>query len=69
MGRNYRVKVTFPPDIVTGGQTLDLQPGQEEPFRVTGTRRGIFEYYVSVLLAEDSTTRAQGGSNPRIIIT
>ena len=57
------------PEIVTGGQTLHLQPGQEEPFTVTATRRGIFEYYVKVLLAEDSTTRAQGGSNPRIIIT
>jgi hypothetical protein len=66
---NYRVEVTFPPEIVTGGQTLHLQPGQEEPFTVTGSRRGIFEYFVSVLLGEDSTTRAQGGSNPRIIIT
>ena len=47
---------------------LQLQPGDEQPFTVTGNARGIFEYDVSVRLAAESTTRARGGSNPKIII-
>jgi transcriptional regulator of nitric oxide reductase len=68
---NYPVLVQLPNAIVTGGLELSLAPrgnaGDIQPFTVTGTVPGIYEYIVVVRVATESL-RASGGSNPRIII-
>jgi hypothetical protein len=67
----FTVRVQFPtgavevPDFTLAPK--GNRPDDWKSFRTTATGNGVYEYTVDVALTTDTSFRALGGSNPRIV--